>query len=65
MRADIFMRFAYTFADMKKLSENCKENVKSLKSILTSEDILVFQFETKDKKTDPPGKSEAFPGRIF
>ena len=44
------MRFAYTFADMKKLSENCKENVKSLKSILTSEDILVFQFETKDKK---------------
>lgn len=33
---------------MKKLSKNCEENVKTIKSILTSEDILVFRFETKD-----------------
>lgn len=33
---------------MKKLSEICKENVKIIKKILSSEDILVFSFTMKD-----------------
>ena len=33
---------------MKKLGNTCKENVAALKGILTSEDILVFAFETQD-----------------
>ncbi len=33
---------------MKKLGNTCKENVAVLKGILTSEDILVFAFETQD-----------------
>lgn len=48
MPADIFMPFAYTLCEMKKLGKKCKDNVKLIKSILTSEDILVFAFETAD-----------------
>lgn len=33
---------------MKKITDSCEDNVKLLKSILTSQDILVFAFETKD-----------------
>ena len=42
------MPFAYTLCEMKKLGKKCKDNVKLIKSILTSEDILVFAFETAD-----------------
>lgn len=48
MPADIFIAFAYTHCGMKKLTNKCKDNVELLKNILTSEDILVFGFETKD-----------------
>ena len=33
---------------MKKITDSCEDNVKLIKSILTSQDILVFAFETKD-----------------
>ena len=33
---------------MKKITDSCEDNVKLIKSILTSQDILVFVFETKD-----------------
>lgn len=33
---------------MKTLGKNCEENVKAIKSILTSEDILVYRFKSGD-----------------
>ena len=33
---------------MKALGKNCEENVKAIKSILTSEDILVYRFKSGD-----------------